>query len=110
MRLKQHLSIKLKYRIQQDLPNPHHLKMSHRIFVMCRSNHDPIEIANLACQNLLRRKYNHESDYVRCAGKFESAQENRKCQVLVDCSVGKREVGKGIPLVCYQAISKDAQM
>jgi hypothetical protein len=61
----------------------------------------PIEIANLACQNLLGRKYNHESDYVQWVKKFESAQEHRKCQVSVDYSEGEREVGKGIPLVCY---------
>lgn len=44
--------------------------MAQRIFVSCRSNHDPIDIGNLACQTLLGRNYLYEDDYLRFIGDF----------------------------------------
>jgi hypothetical protein len=84
--------------------------MAQRIFIACRSNHDPITIANLACQQLLSRNYSSDLDYVRWAGKFGDIQNSTKCQVLVDCDAAQRDPGKGISLFCYTTNSKDNQM
>jgi hypothetical protein len=61
--------------------------MAQRIFVTCRSNHDPIAIGHLACQVYLGRGFSYEEDYIRWAGKFdEHTSQPTKCQVLIDCA------------------------
>ncbi|KAL6410166.1 phosphotransferase enzyme family protein [Ilyonectria robusta] len=77
--------------------------MAQRVYVLCRSNHDPITVGSLACETLLGRKYTHETDYIRWAGNFENTQNPTKCHVLVDCSVDDRDPGTKIPLICCKA-------
>jgi hypothetical protein len=82
--------------------------MSQRIFVSCRSNHDPIAIGNLACQNFLKRAYSYDQDYIRWAGIFDNSKtQPTKCHVLIDCAFKNHDGVTEISLVCYKAISKD---
>lgn len=84
--------------------------MSKRIFVTCRSNHDPIVVGNLACEALLQRTFIDGIDYIRSAGSFENVHSPTKCQVLVDCAVADRDLISKVPLICYKATSDGDQM
>jgi hypothetical protein len=75
--------------------------MAQRIFITCRSHHDPIEVGHLACQALLGRGYNATKDYIRWAGSFEDKHTLRKCQVLVDCNVSEASMASEVPLTWY---------
>lgn len=77
--------------------------MAQRIYILCRSNHDPITFGSLACETLLGRKHTHETDYIRWAGNSENTQNPTKCHVLVDCSVDDRDPGTKIHLLCCKA-------
>ncbi|UPX17851.1 uncharacterized protein EKO05_0008178 [Ascochyta rabiei] len=82
--------------------------MSRRILILCRSNHDPVAIGDLACKTLLKRAYSYDKDYIRWAGIFdESKTQPTKCHVILDCDVASHDGVTEIPLVCYKAISKD---
>ncbi|KAF2007612.1 hypothetical protein P154DRAFT_517271 [Amniculicola lignicola CBS 123094] len=84
--------------------------MSQRIFVTCRSNHDPIIVGNLACEALLGRKFIYDKDYIRSAGNFENTHNPTKCQVLIDCAVADADPKTKIPLTCYKADSNGDQI
>jgi hypothetical protein len=79
--------------------------MVQRIFVSCRSNHDPIDIGHLACQTLLGRSYTYEKDYIRWAGQFGNKQNPTKCHVLIDCAVTEYNPDNEIPFLCYKVTS-----
>jgi hypothetical protein len=64
--------------------------MAQRVFISCRSHHDPIVVANLACSDLIDRAYTPKIDYMRWAGNFNNTQNRTKCQVLVDCRIDER--------------------
>jgi hypothetical protein len=82
--------------------------MAQRIFISCRSDHDPIAIGNLACQTHLKRPYSYAEDYIRWAGAFnESNTQSTKCHVLLDCATASHDGVTEIPLVCYKATSKN---
>jgi hypothetical protein len=76
------------------------LRMAQRIFIACRSNHDLIKVANLACKEQIGREYDPTADYLRYVGVFDVAQ-NRKCQVLVDCDSTVTSSPREVHLSCY---------
>jgi hypothetical protein len=84
--------------------------MAQRIFVECRSNHDLISVANLACENLLGRKFDPEKDFIRYLGDFTEKSKPTKVRVLVDCDCDKHESVTKIDLKCYNVTSNNDQM
>jgi hypothetical protein len=84
--------------------------MAQRIFIACRSNHDPLTVARLACQKQLGREYDPDEDFVRWAGAFDQPQSARKCQVLVDCSAIRNPVPTEITLSCYSVNTDSGNM
>ncbi|KAF4629658.1 hypothetical protein G7Y89_g8488 [Cudoniella acicularis] len=74
--------------------------MAQRIFIACRSNHDLIKVANLACKEQIGREYDPMADYLRYVGVFDVTQ-NRKCQVLVDCDSTVTSSPREVYLSCY---------
>jgi hypothetical protein len=84
--------------------------MAQRIFITCRSNHDPLAVGKLACQTQIGRVYDHKVDFLRWAGTFDIAQNPRKCQVLVDCDSAQYASATEIQLSCYQVSSNGGEM
>lgn len=86
--------------------------MSQRIFITCRSNHDPIAVGEVACQKQMGRDYDYKVDFIRWAGTFDVADNPnpRKCQVLVDCNIAHSASAEGIPLSCYKVSSEGIEM
>jgi hypothetical protein len=85
--------------------------MAQRIFIKCRSNHDPINIGGLACQQQLGRPFNPDIDHIRWAGNFEPAEHPRKCQVLVDSNVNLSDGEVPQPkFACYEASTKQGEV
>lgn len=84
--------------------------MAQRILILCRSNHDPIEIGHLACRTLLGRPYSSKVDYIRWAGEFDDLKAGRKCQVLVDCNVSERDSSRKVPLTGYSVTDSGDEM
>jgi hypothetical protein len=68
--------------------------MTCRNLILCRSNHDRIEVGRLACRSLLNRDYDPKLDY--------HSEAEIKSQVLVDCNVSSRDPGQNVPLVGYK--------
>jgi hypothetical protein len=66
--------------------------MSQRIFVSCRSNLDPVSLADLACQTQLKRALSSDEEYIRWTGLFDASKdEPNKCRILIDCAVKSHE-------------------
>lgn len=82
--------------------------MSQRIFITCRSNHDPIAVGKLACETKLGRDFDCKVDYIRWAGTFDETHSPnpRKCQVLIDCNFAQSASAEGVPLSCYNISSE----
>jgi hypothetical protein len=81
--------------------------MAQRIFVDCRSNHDLISVANLACENHLGRKFDPNKDFIRYLGDLTERSKPTKVRVLVDCD--KNQTVTKIDLTCYHVTSNNDQ-
>lgn len=77
--------------------------MAQRIFIACRSNHDQITLANLACQDLIGKAYDFNEDFLRRAGDFSEPENLRKCQIPVDCNAVRDSAPGEVELSCYNA-------
>lgn len=75
--------------------------MAQRIFVSCRTNHDEMTVANLACTVTIGRSYDPTKDVLRYTGQSNATQNPTKRQVLVDCNVTGNTIPTEVKLTCY---------
>lgn len=86
--------------------------MSQRIFITCRSNHDPLAVGKLACQTKLGGDFDCKVDYIRWAVIFDETHNPnpKKCHVLVDSNFAQSASAEGVPLSCYNVSSEGIEM
>lgn len=85
------------------------LAMARRILISCRTNHDEITIAHLACVETIGRKYDPAKDFLRYVGESDPTQSPGKRQVLVDCNVNDDIIPTEVELTCYTG-SENSEM